>query len=148
MKFARKKHCRWTLGKEGLETHVMDALRNRWSTATVKCAFRLANRMSVSTVESSLFLPGPIRSKAVRVPTVLAMFCLVSTGTRDWTSFTSLDKGHRTDTVGDKSLKRYTVYRAGAWFQFTSYPYRYIRCAASLAVEQILRPCLLCEQVV
>ena len=57
--------------------------------------------MSVSTVEDILFLPGPIGSRAVRVPTVLAIFCLVSTGTRDWTSFTSLDKRHRTDTVGD-----------------------------------------------
>ena len=113
-----------------------------------KVCIQVGKPDAVSTVESSLFLPGPIRSKALRVPTVLAMFCLVSTGTRDWTSFTSLDKGHRTDAVGDKSLKRYTVYRAGAWFQFTSCPYRYIRCAASLAVEQILRPCLLCEQVV
>ena len=110
-----------------MHKHVEDALRNRWSTATVRCAFRLAKRMSVSTIESSVFMPGQIRSRAVNVPTILDMFSSVSTGTRDWTSFTSLDKGHRKNTVGDKSVKRYTVYRAGTWFQFTSCPYRYAR---------------------
>ena len=86
-------------------------------------------------VESSVFLPGQTRSRAVHVPTILDMFCSVSTGTRDWTSFTSLDKEHRKNTVGEKLVKWYTVYRAAAWFQFTSCPYRYIRYAASLAVE-------------
>ena len=118
-----------------MEKHVKDTLGSRWSPPKVRCAFRLAKQMSVSTIESSVFLPGQIRSKAVDVPTILDMFCTVSTGTRNWTSFTSLDKGHMPNTVRDKSVKRYTVYRAGAWFQFTCCPYHYRRCAASLAVE-------------
>jgi hypothetical protein len=128
-------HCRWTRGADAITKIIHDALRGRWSSPTVRCAFRLAKRMSVSTIECSVFLPGQIRSRAVRVPTILEMFHRVSTGTRDWTKFKKLDQGNRKVTVGDKSVKRNTVHRAGAWFQFTSCPYRYGRYAATIAVE-------------